>query len=503
VGFPQDLRNCTKCHDGNKAPQADNWKTKPSKQACLTCHQTGPASNWYAKHVTGLGLYPSGDYNDITNTACANCHGAGQPWSPDRMHFNQAEVNAAKYKMNIESVTYDSGTRNVTIVYYMSDPTNGGAKWDLCAAPIVSTSNRLYLGYQNVPNQSTSVTEFSSYNNGGSGVRINWCDPGNINPVNDGTNKYTAVVPIPADVPGESVLAGGTGRVISSGSVKEPATDVDGNPTADPVVTVSVQNTFKDFAISGSLTPRRVVVSNAKCNACHSTLGTAAGSNTHLNAFHGGARNFVEACVICHDPGRVSSTVMSDGSAYFESYQFKRMIHGLHASPTSVRTYPLTHDNVRPDAYDKKCVSTTDMVSLCNDGTYDYGDPNANISNWAEEVAWPGIIGDCNTCHVNDSWKQDRSVLGSVITGGATNKGGPDAVVISPKAATCTSCHDGLSWQNHVRFSGGGAFGTDAFGTVVTQGSVVAGGVAEICEGCHKPGSGVTAADISLVHDVK
>ena len=32
VGFPQDLRNCAKCHSAaNPAtPQGDNWKTKPS-----------------------------------------------------------------------------------------------------------------------------------------------------------------------------------------------------------------------------------------------------------------------------------------------------------------------------------------------------------------------------------------------------------------------------------------------------------------------------------------
>ena len=38
VGFPQDLRNCTKCHDNTKAPQADNWKNVPSRAACGSCH---------------------------------------------------------------------------------------------------------------------------------------------------------------------------------------------------------------------------------------------------------------------------------------------------------------------------------------------------------------------------------------------------------------------------------------------------------------------------------
>jgi OmcA/MtrC family decaheme c-type cytochrome len=41
--FPQDVRNCTKCHDGsatstNKTAQGDNWMTVPQRAACGACH---------------------------------------------------------------------------------------------------------------------------------------------------------------------------------------------------------------------------------------------------------------------------------------------------------------------------------------------------------------------------------------------------------------------------------------------------------------------------------
>ena len=39
----------------------------------------------------------------------------------------------------------------------------------------------------------------------------------------------------------------------------------------------------------------------------------------------------------------MSSTVMTNGLALNESYQFKRMIHGIHGN--SKRTYPFTHGN--------------------------------------------------------------------------------------------------------------------------------------------------------------
>ena len=41
--YPQDVRNCTKCHDGSptathQTPQGDNWKTTPTIAACGACH---------------------------------------------------------------------------------------------------------------------------------------------------------------------------------------------------------------------------------------------------------------------------------------------------------------------------------------------------------------------------------------------------------------------------------------------------------------------------------
>jgi len=40
VIYSQDIRNCTKCHDGADAetPDGDNWKTVPTMEACGSCH---------------------------------------------------------------------------------------------------------------------------------------------------------------------------------------------------------------------------------------------------------------------------------------------------------------------------------------------------------------------------------------------------------------------------------------------------------------------------------
>jgi OmcA/MtrC family decaheme c-type cytochrome len=493
VGFPQDLRNCTKCHSGANAstPQGDNWKSKPTKEACLTCHQTGPGTAWNTIHIDSSG---PGSVNDIlggptsaantSNFFCANCHGASSLWGAEQVHWNQNEEDAVKYKMNIESATYDSGTRKVTVKYYLSDPTNGDAAYDLttgCASP-TSCSNttqfgnlKLILAYQTLVGQPTSVTEFSSYNNGGnSGTNANsYAYLGS----NDGNNHYTVDLTIPAE--SATFAVAGTARVVSYGQVIEDELNVVTRaPKPGPVpINVSVQNTYKDVALSGPLTPRREIVANEKCNACHSLLGTTSGSNILSNAFHSGSRDIVQACVVCHDANRMSSTVMADGSGWNEAYQFKRMIHGIHGG--TKRVYPFTHGN------------TVVGNGFAKDGTPLSGGAamSGSAENFTAEVAFPGHLWDCTTCHVNNSYQNDRGPLGAVINKptGVTDPLG--WLVISPKAASCTACHDDPAKQVHMLTTSG--FGGGVFGGA-TQSNILnptaSGGVTEICNNCHAPG---------------
>ena len=367
VGFPQDLRNCTVCHSGAnpKTPQGDNWKSRPSKESCLTCHASGAGSDFVSDH-TDFALVivgPNGKPADIPNSDCAECHAAGKSVSPERVHFNQNEDTSAKYKVNIESATFDTGARKVTVKYSLTDPTNGNAAYNLVtsdctgSAPNVSCSSstrfgnlQFYLTYPNLVGQPTAVTEFTSYNNGGSGAKV-YLYTG----TNDGSNHYTADISLPAD--SATAIAQGTARVVGVGQIKDAKLEVksasDPRPEVTPrtLVNVVVQHTFADVVLSGPANPRRQVVASQKCNVCHGALGTTTGSNTKAEAFHGGARNTVEACVICHDQGRFSSTVMANGLALSENYGFKRMIHGIHGN--SKRTAPFTHGNEVIGAFSK------------------------------------------------------------------------------------------------------------------------------------------------------
>lgn len=508
VGFPQDLRNCSKCHSGaNPAtPQGDNWKTKPTQQACLTCHANLPGSAWDASHtlfardpgVVGPNANPAAAAKDLTNAQCAACHAPGSNISPERVHWNQNEENAAQYKMNIESAVYDAANRRVTVQYFLSDPTRGDAAYDLVTPDCTYTGTagicvppgtrptitakfgnlRFYLAYQNLVGQSTTLTEFSAYNNGGNSANA-YAHMG----VNDGRNHYTVQIPLPADT--ATAVAAGSARVVSTGQIKEPKLQVkwatDPRPPVVPaeLVNTVVQHSHRDLALTGPLVPRRTIVATEKCNACHGALGTTSGANTLANAFHSGARNTVEACVTCHDANRMSSaSLMTNGMALNESYQFKRMIHGIHGN--SKRTHPFTYGNQVIGPFSKEGVLLTD--GLTTSGTLvPAGTALApDVENYAAEVAWPGVGINCNACHVNNSYKEDWGPLGAVV---AKPSGVTDPLqwpVISPKAASCTACHDSPKALSHVA-----SFGSASFATLSQAQSLQN---QETCADCHSSG---------------
>ncbi len=248
-----------------------------------------------------------------------------------------------------------------------------------------------------------------------------------------------------------------------------------------------VQHAYTELALSGTLQARRSIVANEKCNVCHSALGAASGSNTLANAFHSGARTIVEACVVCHDANRVSTTVMTNGTALNESYQFKRMIHGIHGN--SKRTYPFTNGNKVIGAFCNPA-NTSDLAkAACNSALV----LAASVENFAAEVAWPGVGINCNACHVNNSYKLDQSPLGAVVKkdSGVTD---PNLwKVISPKAASCTACHDSGKAVDHVASFGGASFGDK------TQ-AQIAGLPRETCDDCHASGG---SKSVDIVHGQK
>ena len=73
--YPQDIRNCTKCHrnpaPNNPAPMAGNWTT-PSRRACGACHDD---KSFVSPPPAGRTLHSGGAM--ANDNGCLLCHGPG------------------------------------------------------------------------------------------------------------------------------------------------------------------------------------------------------------------------------------------------------------------------------------------------------------------------------------------------------------------------------------------------------------------------------------------
>jgi hypothetical protein len=80
VIFPQDVRNCTKCHATENAA----WAEEPSRLACLACHDGDAA----IAHGTLMTLDPTPDdaWNGDEQESCEVCHGGGADFAVQEVH---------------------------------------------------------------------------------------------------------------------------------------------------------------------------------------------------------------------------------------------------------------------------------------------------------------------------------------------------------------------------------------------------------------------------------
>lgn len=115
--FPQDVRNCTKCHSdatgktvatGTTIPQADNWKNSPSRLACGACHDginfvdgsgytLRDRNNAVLAGVALASTTPSGHVGrgQSTDSGCPTCHLPGAMYDVDVLHMPVAPIDPA------------------------------------------------------------------------------------------------------------------------------------------------------------------------------------------------------------------------------------------------------------------------------------------------------------------------------------------------------------------------------------------------------------------------
>jgi OmcA/MtrC family decaheme c-type cytochrome len=388
VSFPADPRNCESCHEpGSAAAQKDAW-LKPSRRACGSCHDN-------VNFATGEN---HADLPQVSDNQCSTCHTVQGELDFD-ISIKGAHTIPTKSRelpgINFEilSVADNAPGKRPTVTFSIKD--------DSGKPVLPSEMTRLTL-YLNGPNTDygTHVSEAALTAGGSNGVYF-----------------WTFANPIPATATGSYtvVLEGYRNTTLLRGTKKEQV-------ARDIGINKSLAFTVTD----AKAVPRRTIVATAKCNSCHGTLGE-----------HGGTRNQVEDCVICHNPVNSDAARRPATAGPAQSIDFRTMIHKMHSAGANGITFTIWGGSAN---------------------NYNFG--------------YPGRLTTCAQCHVNNSEQLPLPATAAKINDPQSHMG-----VMGPEAASCLSCHVSKAAAAHAQVN------TSAVG--------------ESCSACHGPTS---AFAVSKVH---
>jgi OmcA/MtrC family decaheme c-type cytochrome len=293
VVFPDDVRDCTKCHRA-PATQADNYLTKPSRAACGSCHDD-------VNFDTGLNH--AGGLAQHDDTMCARCH-----IPDDGLEFSAGILGAHTIPtmskalpgvvIGLEKVDNGSAGQSPTVTFTLKN--KAGDPLD------ASKMSRLALVLAGPTTDYTSAISE---------------DARMATPAGDGTYMYTFTATVPADATGTYTIGaeGYNNVTLLPGEVNQMT------------VRDAAVNQELDFSVDGSpIAPRRMVVDINKCNVCHTSLSV-----------HGNNRNQVKQCVLCHNPTATDADQRPASANPPQGINFAMMIHKIHTGEDLTTDYTI------------------------------------------------------------------------------------------------------------------------------------------------------------------
>ena len=430
VAFPQmtsnslnDTGNCTACHvltSGVADDPANNWKNKPSRVACASCHDL---TSFDTVAAAGFTLHSGGPQPD--DVLCAACHASGKISPVDQVHTGlRALQNAAsgKFQYNIVSVTGTAPGQNPVVTFSVTDPTNANAAYALTEpawAQIASGASRLAIDIVWSTNPVNSAAD-TNYTNEGSGA--NPGQPISIDALKNkvaGTAPGTFTVTSPVAIPANAV---GVGQAVMEGHPADTSVTPNGR--------IPVKSATRTFAITGTATTaRRQVVDVNKCNVCHGNL-----------SLHGSNRtSSIETCVSCHNANatdinrRPKTGTTLDGKAE-ESIDFKRLIHGIHGAGFSGKG---------PVIYG--------FGGTANDFRNAVFPGNDACSNNPRSC----LVNNCEICHVAGTQSAGFAPANGTTTSTETLADPATYLRTTKVTATCSACHAQPLTVDHMVQNGG------------------------------------------------
>ena len=365
VVFPQDIRNCTTCHE-TSAPESHIWFDRPTRASCSSCHDN-------VNFATGAG-HPAGAQAD--DSACASCH------VPEGDREFDASIKGA-HTVPLKSDQLKGLTATIVSVEDAGPGLKPRVTFQLKEAdgtvlnpqPFGSNLNLLMGG----PTKDYAINPIRERADGAS--------------FNGTVATYTFNRMIPTDATGTWAFSIEARRTVTL------------NPgTTDQMnVTEGAHNPVSYAAVTDSQPiPRRVTVSEAKCNNCHDSL-----------RLHGGQRITIQECVMCHNPNASDAARRAAGANPPESIDFKRMIHRIHTGEELTQDYSV----------------------------YGFGGTPINFNH----VLFPGDRRDCQSCHVAGEYQLplgEDNLPTETLRDFYTPQ--------QPTATSCLGCHDARSAAAHA-----------------------------------------------------
>jgi OmcA/MtrC family decaheme c-type cytochrome len=528
VGFPQDQRNCTKCHDGsatksdgsvnaNKTTNGDNWKTVPSRLACGACHDgidfaTGTGitlANRDADVAAGkpVGTTATGHVGGAKadDALCALCHDSTSiplyhQTTIASLNNPVVKAGVASFAYKISGVTINSAKQ--VVVKFQILKNGSSVALNAFAAGAVPLT-----GYTGGPTFQVAyatgqdgIAAPTDWNSGHDTLTLAdaWAGVnGNSLSGPDATNTYT--VTIAASSAGRSashslVLPADAKMVTAliAGAFTDPTVTANGGALPGVPAMVAATGNTPDGKPNVA---RRVIFSEAKCNNCHDRLGTSPN-------FHGGNYS-IAMCPACHTPNQGGSTGWAASARVW--------VHGIHSA--SKRTVPFTwHAVSATDNY--SVLQYPGVLKDCQQchlpGTYDFSASQYTpdlIAGMLNVQAGTGKLNPASTTAYvfpqaapvgSGQWAYGLKVDNTTdygtgwsinpATGTLVAKTTQDSnLVTSPITAVCSTCHDATMATAHMEANGGSFY--DPRSAAVTR--------TEQCLVCHGNGK---VADISVVH---
>jgi OmcA/MtrC family decaheme c-type cytochrome len=392
VGFPggtDELKTCEVCHQGSS--QAQQHMTNPSRAACGACHDD-------IDFASGKGHM---DLPQVTDNMCASCH----------VPKGQTEFDASVKGAHMVAT---KSTQMAGVIFSITrvDSAKPGSK------PAVSFTVKDKAGNTVDISKMTRLsltltgptTDYNNYVSEDARKAV----------ISAGPYTYTFTGALPANAAGTFAVGieGYNTVTLNPGTVNSMSARDNG-----------VNKVFYFSVDSSKVLPRRQIVSQAKCTGCHNEL-----------PFHGGGRNQVEYCILCHNPGVTDSSQRAAGDKA-ESVNFKTMIHKIHTGEEL----------------------TTNFTVMGH---------NQSVNNY-NEVAYVGDRRDCQQCHLPGTYNLP-------ISEGQISQIAPRDVLnpMPPITAACLSCHTSKPAAAHAAI-------------------MISPTLGESCDACHGPNA---EAAVSKVH---